>query len=229
MGKKENFLTDFFKSYGLGVCVILVVFSIIIPAVIWIALLLNFEKGAEASWSIGVGLFGSLIGGLCTLIAFLLSSYQTKKIQKQNMNFNMTQLELNNAYLKITEIKELIEKLYEFNEKIIETQYLNLNDENEIKKHCNRLLKFTHCIKCYSLAIVNNDLRNRFEEFISNFVNSKVVDLKYYQGKNEGITRESLAGNLASTMDRIQGFQVEIEKDLEEQSNKVKNLLLVKS
>lgn len=83
---KDNFLKSFKKDYGVIATTLIIIIAIIIPIIIWICLLFKLEKGAEDSWTIGVGLFGSLIGGICTLIAFLISNYQTKNIQNQNIN-----------------------------------------------------------------------------------------------------------------------------------------------
>ncbi|MGU8470231.1 hypothetical protein ACV3P7_03120 [Clostridium perfringens] len=79
----KNFSTIILIVVGL---IILIALFLVFPIGIFYLLSIGFENGAENSWSIGVGFYGSLLGGLGTIIAFLVSSYQTNKIQKENIN-----------------------------------------------------------------------------------------------------------------------------------------------
>ncbi|HBI6962792.1 TPA: hypothetical protein K8N27_001146 [Clostridium perfringens] len=71
-------------SIVIGIIILFFLF-IIVPIKIFFLLKIGFEKGAEDSWAIGLGFYGALLGGLGTIIAFLVTSYQTNKIQKENV------------------------------------------------------------------------------------------------------------------------------------------------
>ncbi|EIF2086675.1 hypothetical protein LE976_001407 [Clostridium perfringens] len=239
MNKRENFLTNFYKEYGAMVSCTLVLFSIIIPLIIWVLLAMQIEKGAESSWSIGVGLFGSLVGGLCTLIAFLIASYQTNKIQDENMEFNTKQLRLNNIYKNISDYEKLIYEINSFNQLVTETQYIDIFNANIIREHCNKLLEFTHNIEWKSLVVVEMKLRDDINQYFSNKLNSKVCGLKY----NNIITSELTENikvlfrkivkinneDLQKTQMKIYRLEAEIEENpngTEEIIRKAYNLLL---
>ncbi|MDK0734979.1 hypothetical protein P7A61_05265 [Clostridium perfringens] len=198
MNKRENFLTNFYKEYGAMVSCTLVLFSIIIPLIIWVLLAMQIEKGAESSWSIGVGLFGSLVGGLCTLIAFLIASYQTNKIQNENMEFNLKQLRLNNIYKEISEYEKLIYEINSFNQLVTETIYIDIFNADTVRKHCDKLLEFTHSIEWKSLIVTDKKLRDDINEYFFKSVNKKVCNLKY----NKIIIHE-LTGNISNLFIKI--------------------------
>lgn len=65
--------------------IILCFLFLIIPIILFILLLLGKEKSAIDSWTIGVGFYGALLGGLGTIIAFIVTSQQTNKIQNENV------------------------------------------------------------------------------------------------------------------------------------------------
>lgn len=65
--------------------IILCFLFLIIPIILFILLLLGKEKSAIDSWTIGVGFYGALLGGLGTIIAFIVTSQQTNKIQSENV------------------------------------------------------------------------------------------------------------------------------------------------
>lgn len=71
--------------------IILCFLFLIIPIILFILLLLGKEKSAIDSWAIGVSFYGALLGGLGTIIAFIVTSQQTKKIQKENIDIIKTQ------------------------------------------------------------------------------------------------------------------------------------------
>lgn len=71
-------------SIVIGISILILLF-LAVPIIIFFLLKNGVEKGAEDSWAIGVGFYGALLGGLGTIIAFLVTSYQTNKIQKENI------------------------------------------------------------------------------------------------------------------------------------------------
>lgn len=70
-------------SIVIGISILILLF-LAVPIIIFFLLKNGVEKGAEDSWAIGVGFYGALLGGLGTIIAFLVTSYQTNKIQREN-------------------------------------------------------------------------------------------------------------------------------------------------
>lgn len=71
-------------SIVIGISILILLF-LAVPIIIFFLLKNGVEKGAEDSWAIGLGFYGALLGGLGTIIAFLVTSYQTNKIQKENV------------------------------------------------------------------------------------------------------------------------------------------------
>lgn len=127
------------KFYCIGIIVLSFLF-IVIPLIIFILLSLGCGKDAEVSWSIGVGFYGSLLGGIGTIVAFLVTSYQTKKIQDENLKLIKNQFvedkRLNiKPYLSVSsefrinnnkKLKSFDEKCKKFNEKPLKV-YSNIS------------------------------------------------------------------------------------------------------
>ncbi|MGL4875190.1 MAG: hypothetical protein ACRC30_11140 [Clostridium sp.] len=89
--------------------IILGIISIVV--MVYFALLLGYEKGAENSWLIGVGLFGSLCGGGATSVAIIITLRQSQKEEKRyNINCRIEE------YKKVLgELEQLYSILIEWN------------------------------------------------------------------------------------------------------------------
>ncbi|MGG7077375.1 hypothetical protein [Clostridium sardiniense] len=202
--------------FNFKLIIILVAIFIVIPIIIFGCLFWGYEKGYETSWAIGVGFYGSLISGVGTIIAFLVTSYQTNKIQNENMKFNLKQLRLNNIYKEISEYEKLIYEINSFNQLVTETQYIDIFNTNIVREHCNKLLEFTHNIKWKSLIVVEKTLKDDINHYFSSHLNSKVCDLKY----NDIITPE-LTENIRKLFRKIVNINNE---DLQKTKMKVYTL-----
>lgn len=136
--------------------------AFIIPVFIWICLYLEFEKGYEQSWAIGVGLFGSISGGICTLIAVIISTMETRKIQDENKEFNKRQLKIILINDQINEYKNLKDILDKFYQKL-------KNSKNNIEIYAlkKEIDSFTKVIIDNS---INDDLINDIDNIIMNLL-----------------------------------------------------------
>lgn len=167
--------------------IFLIISIIIISLLIWGALAFKFEKGAEASWSIGVGLFGALIGGLSTLMAFLLSSYQNEKFQSENSEIAINQYKIVILNDKINDYKLITNQLLEISHKLIEFKSVPiktiLSIENKYKdldvaiELVRNLYSDIYCIECKELRKdFEKTLLKLFNRLISRMVISKEHD-----------------------------------------------------
>ncbi|MDM0453918.1 hypothetical protein QTH16_04635 [Clostridium perfringens] len=224
MNLKNFFSTKFHKNYSLLINGILIFFSIIVPTIIWFLLLFNFEKGAEASWNIGVGLFGSLIGGVMTFLTFFISSYQTKNIQAKNNENFLKDLRLNNLYLVANEYKLLISELYEFelSLKKIENEISknNYNDEF-IENYCDNLIKSIRIFKYKILIIKNSSVKDEIKKELEK-LQQNVVSLKNSNNKEK---QEERISNIESGFLDMYSIESKLMAELEVFYNIINNEL----
>lgn len=95
---------------------ILIVILILAIICIWGLLFLGVEKGAEDSWGIGVGLFGSIVGGIFTLIAVLIPINENREIQEKTEKMHKEQLLitiLNDYIAELNKIKKVVDEVRE--------------------------------------------------------------------------------------------------------------------
>ncbi|MDF2884958.1 MAG: hypothetical protein K0R54_5529 [Clostridiaceae bacterium] len=125
--------------------------AVILPSIyIWYSL---YQKNNENSlWTIGVGLFGALSGGICTLIAVIISTQETRRIQEENMKFNNKQLTIGILNEKIKDYKKTKDKLNYINRKISELYCLEPFNANNIGKR--KILSVNSNYKQYSFELI---------------------------------------------------------------------------
>ncbi|MBS6006889.1 MAG: hypothetical protein KIB43_07990 [Clostridium baratii] len=168
-------------KYAKVLGIILTIISIVITAsAIWFMLSKGFEKGAEDSWTIGVGLFGSLAGGICTLLAVILGNNQTKKIQNENTLFTIKQFELTILNDKIKEYKNIKEQLLNIRNSIEMYQYLNIDKikdfdklVNDVKNISYKVSKFITDINC-----IEDEIQRRFLDEAAYKLNNGLMELE---------------------------------------------------
>ncbi|MFR1315341.1 MAG: hypothetical protein ACLSBN_06610 [Clostridium perfringens] len=131
-------------SIAIGIIILIFLF-LIVPIIIFFLLKNGVEKGAEDSWAIGVGFYGALLGGLGTIIAFLVTSFLNIKIQKEN-NFLLKEQFSQDKRLTIKPYLDL--SWYDTDRNDI----ISINKNNPIK-----LIKNFPNFKCYQdLLEINN-------------------------------------------------------------------------
>lgn len=135
----------------------------------------------EKSWTIGVGLFGALSGGICTLIAVIISTQETRRVQAENKEYNDKQLDIVILNEQIDDYKKLLNKINEIqkkfeNEDIKEFFYPYGNEENSEnydveelarKEFIENIDKLNSEMKLYMYCILDDDNRETLEKITS--------------------------------------------------------------
>lgn len=134
-------------SIVIGIIILIFLF-LVVPIIIFFLLKNGVEKGAEDSWAIGVGFYGALLGGLGTIIAFLVTSYQTNKIQKENISL----LEEQFSHDKRLTIKPYLDLSWDYTNRndIIS---INNNDPLQVIKNAVDFVPFQRVIEINNLGL----------------------------------------------------------------------------
>ncbi|MDK0626927.1 hypothetical protein P5F04_08345 [Clostridium perfringens] len=207
---------------------LIILLVIIIPISIWILLLCKFEKGAEASWAIGVGLFGSLIGGLSTLIAFLFSSYQNERFQSKNVKVAINQYKIVILNDKINDYKSIKKQLIDIRERLFEFKWVPaevLLSFDDKYKDLDVAIELVKKLELDIYCIEDEELIKTFSELLPKLFNRLISRFKttITSEVERRMLFESIGKKFSEDMDYYREELYKIEKIIDEEIIKLYN------